>query len=508
MESSSATGSANAKLRVLILGGFGLVITLGCVLRFWKLTDVGLWYDELWAVVGASDRPFMEVYREWILADSHPPGFFLFNFLWFKIVPTTEFWARIPHAMTATVTVLYLLVGTRDVLTRDERVMSASLMSLCYLNIRYALEVKQYSAMILLATVATMSYLRIVQVRRVDHRTGITLSATCVGLAYLNYFATAYAAILLLLLALTFRGNRRLLRDVVRLGVGCGLCYLPIAYFLYLQLLYTPGDWQSPNLWAFFSDFLAALFVDDPVSVRVAVGLFAGSLLVMTMARPELRTTLRSGRNLHLLMIWISMTGFMLMLGLSKPIFFPRYFLVAFPVFFIGVGILTAAMFPIRTGWLAIVPLVFFVKAGATQFRAIDTMQRQQWDKSVDLVLEWNKPGDRIYVLGANTDKTSFDYLREGNVDGLFYVKNVKFYEYYFKRRGAPEIAAKLEVVEPTVESVMKLAERFLGTGTTVYVLAGHHIQYSGDPLTTLEQLTQKVDITVLYSTLVYRLTF
>ncbi len=71
------------------------------------------------------------------------------------------------------------------------------------------------------------------------------------------------------------------------------------------------------------------------------------------------------------------MTGFIIILGLSKPIFFPRYFLVTFPALFIVAGILTAAMFPIRTGWFAVVPLVFFVKAAVVQFHTIDAMQRQ-----------------------------------------------------------------------------------------------------------------------------------
>ena len=491
-----------------MLWGFGLVIAFGCVLRFWKLTGVGFWYDELWTVVGASDRPFWEMYREWILGDPHPPGFYVLNFLWFKIVPTTEFWARIPHAMTATATVLYLVLGTRRVLTRDERVMSASFVSLSYLNIQYALEVKQYSAVILLVTIATISYLEIVQAGKVNRRTGATLTVACVGLAYLNYFATAYAGVLLALLAMTFRRDRDPLRGVVRLGAVWAACYLPIAYFLYLQLMYTPGDWQTTDLGIFFPELMASLFFDDPVYVRVALGVFIGSLLATSIARPELRTAFRSRRNLHLLAIGLSMTGVMLLLGLSMPIFYPRYFLVVFPAFLIGAGILTAAMFPIRTGWFAVLPLVFFVKAAGVQYSAVDTLQRQQWDRSVDLVLDRNEPSDRIFVLGAKADKTSFDYLREGNADGVYYVKNVEFYEYYFRRRAAPEIADTLEVVEPTVESVMELAATFRDTGITVFVLAGHHIQYSGEALATLERLAKKVEVAELYSTLVYTLTF
>jgi hypothetical protein len=42
-----------------------------------------------------------------------------------------------------------------------------------------------------------------------------------------------------------------------------------------------------------------------------------------------------------------------------------------------------------------------------------DRLRRQEWDKSVDLVLANVKPGDAIAVLGAKQDKTMFDDLRE-----------------------------------------------------------------------------------------------
>src|SRR3954468_10390128 len=195
----------DAALRLPLLAAFGALIVFGCVLRFLKLTGVGLWYDELWTVVGASHRPFMEMYREWILGDAHPPGYFLFYFVWLKIVPPTEFWARIPNAIAGVLTVAYLLFGTRRVLTRDERIMASLVASLSYIYIFYALSVKQYSAMVLFATIATMAYLQMVAANRVDRRPALVLTATGLALAYLNHFALVYAGLLLFLLAANFR---------------------------------------------------------------------------------------------------------------------------------------------------------------------------------------------------------------------------------------------------------------------------------------------------------------
>jgi hypothetical protein len=494
--------------QTLILGAFAVMIAVGCVLRFWKLTSVGFWYDELWTVVGATHRPFLEMYRAWILGDSHPPGFFVANFLWFKLVPATEFWARIPHAMAGVATVIYLLVGTRRVLTRDERIMAAALMSLSYLAISYAIQVKQYSLMLLLATIATISYVDIVNTRRLDRRAGLVLCATCVSLVYLNYFATVYAGLLLLMLTITFRRESRMFRSLLRLDLACAFCSLPVAPFLYLALRYPADNWQIPATGTFASDLLAALFFDDPPFVLGALAILLCALVATAVAKPDVRATLNSSRIRHLLGLWLGITGFLLALSTLEPVLFPRYFLITFPVCFILLGTLAAAAFPIRTGWLALLPLMFFIRAAAVQLPAIAGIQRQAWQESVHLVLDRIRPGDRVYVLGASTDRTTFEYEKAGDVDGLFYVKNISFYRYYFRRFGAPAIAAQLEVVEPTVPPVEALADRFQNSGITVYVLAGHHITFSSDALATLKRRAKKIDVSELFSTLVYELTF
>ncbi len=445
MSFSDGTRSRRADVlsafRAFMLAAFCSLIAFGCLLRFWKLTGVGLWYDELWTVVGASNRPFMEMYREWILGDAHPPGYFLFYFAWFKLVPNTEFWARIPNAIAGVLTVLYLLCRTERVLTRDERIMAASFASLSYTYIFYALSVKQYSPMILFATVATIAYLEIVAAGRIDRRSGTILAAAFLALAYLNHFAMVYASILLALLALTFRRDREELRRVVRIGVVFAVGYLPIAYFLFIQLKYSIDAWQPYQIRAFLSEVLPSLFFDDASFVVRALGVLCCVLLVQAVTRPQTLHVFGSSRNRHVLLIVMTFVGFMLALGMSKPVFFVRYFLVILPALLLGLGIVTAAAFPIGRGWLAVLPLVFFVHAAVIQFHSIDALQRQQWDKSVDFVLEWKKPDEPIYVLGATVDKTEFDYLREGDVDGVFFVRNLKFYRYYFRRRGAYDIA-------------------------------------------------------------------
>src|SRR3954454_21979934 len=312
-----------AALRGPLLAAFGGLIVFGCLLRFLKLTGVGLWYDELWTVVGASHRPFMEMYREWILGDAHPPGYFLFYFVWLKFVPATEFWARIPNAIAGVLTVAYLLLGTRRVLSRDERIMAASLASLSYIYIFYALSVKQYSAMLLCATIATVAYLEIVLAARVDRKPAIVVTITCLALAYLNHFGMVYACLLLVMLALTFRRDDAARRRVARMATAFALGYLPIAYFLYIQVRYSIDAWQPYDIRGFVSELVPWFFFNDPSFVLAAGGVLL--LVVAAAARRQAAPFLGSTRNRHILLIIVAVAGFMVALGLSKPIFFARY---------------------------------------------------------------------------------------------------------------------------------------------------------------------------------------
>ena len=492
--------------QTLMIAAFGALIGFGCVLRFWKLGEDGLWYDEMWTVVAASDRSFMEMYRGWILGDPHPPGYFLFYFAWLKLFPNDEFWARFPNAVAGGLTVLYLLFGAGRVLSRDERVFASALASFSSIYLFYAVNVKQYSAVIFLGTVATVSYLEVVEGRRLTRRTGTVFAAACVGLAYLNHFAMAYSWLLVGLLAVTFRDTPTILRRLARMAVALVVAYLPIVYFLRFPPMYT-GNSQQSQLATLLSDLLPSLFFDDGAFVTGSLAVLGVVLAVRVLPGRQAREPL-STRNRHVLGILITVASLLLLLGLTEPIFTLRYFLILFPIALIGFAVLTAAAFPLSRGWLAILPLIFFTRAAVVDFRAIDGMQRQEWDKSVDLVLSSAQPDDAIYVLGANPDRTMLELLRAGDIDGVVYLKNVEFYEYYFRRRGADEIAARLEVVEPTVQSASELALRYQHSGRTVWVLAGHHIQFDAESLWALEQAARDLETTWLYSTIVYEIAF
>ena len=479
---------------------------MGCGLRFWKLGEDGLWHDELWTVVGAG-RPFQDMVRDWILVDPHPPGYFLFYFAWVRLLPDAEFWARVPNALAGVLTVVYLLFGARRVLSRDERVYAAAFASFAWLYIFYAVNVKQYSATLLLATIATVAYLEIASQRHFTRRTGITLAAALIGLAYLDHFGMAYGWFLLGLLAVVFRRAPALLRPLGRIAIVFILAYAPIAYFLRAPLLYSGNETQS-GLTMLLADLIPSLFFDDRATVMAGLVLAGVGLGVrMRMQRHE-RVALRSPRNACALATCAGFAALLLAVAVVQPILVVRYFIVLFPVTLLGVAIITAAAFPLSRGWLAVLPLLFFTRAAVVDARAVDGLERQAWDESVDLVLASAHPEDDVYVLGSSPDKTPLEYLRGGDVDGAVYSKNLDYYAYYFRRRGAEDFAARLQVVSPTVVAAGELANRYRHSGKAVYILAGHHIQFADDALWTLEEAATALETTWLYSTILYEVRF
>ena len=494
--------------RRVVLAAFGVVLLAACATRFGRLGAVGLWYDELWSVVGASERPLLEVYREWMLGDPHPPGYFLFYFVWFKVFPNDELWSRIPSALAGVATVAYLLFGARRVLSLDERVVSAGFVATSHAFVLYALTAKQYAAMLLWATVATVSCLELAERRSfADRKTSASFFGSLAALAWLNYFATVYAAMLWLMALGSARRDRHELKRGLMWSAVTALVCSPLLWFQVTMLRYTPGDWQHDSFAELARAFLPPTFFLGPDVPYFALGLLV-AVSVALLARPAARQGLKTLRNARLVALLCGVLGFLLLAGVFKPVYFIRYFLIVFPALLLSIGVLVAAAFPLERGWLALVPLVFLSRAAVAEFRHADTLDRQHWDKSVDLVLARAKPDDVVLVLGASQGKTMFEYLQAADEWSLYYVRNLSFYRYYFRRRGADGVAQALEVVGPGVEAARAVVEKYRGSGRTVWVLAGHHVKLTDEADAELRANARAWELTQLFSTRVYRADF
>ena len=362
--------------RTLLLLAFGALIAFGAVLRFLKLTGVGLWYDELWTVVGASNRPFMEMYREWILGDAHPPGYFLFYFAWLKLVPNTEFWARVPNAVAGVATVAYCCGERKGPHQRGHVRHDASL---SYIYVFYALSVPRDAA---LCNDRHITYLEITQLAA-DRCWASRWAPLAWPLAYLNHFAMVYVA---------SAGCSRS-RFATRAS-NCGesrasasVGYPPIVFPL-IQVKYSIDDWQ-PYRSTLPVGLLLSMFFATRYSWR-RLGVLAAFLVLgrrpytgaprhsaeTPSARQDGTVTCRHRGRLTFHAHTRDGEAHLL-----RPLFPGRP-----PPLFLGLGTLRLRRFPsIEAGWRF---CRWHFSRGRRAVRSAEGMQRQEWDKSVDFVLK------------------------------------------------------------------------------------------------------------------------
>lgn len=96
---------------------FGLIALIACVGAFMGLSNSGLWIDELFTVhLIHHDGGLSEVFRRQ-LADTHPPLYPFFLYVWSRLTGLSEWALRLPSAIFAVLALGIFAVGTRRVLS-------------------------------------------------------------------------------------------------------------------------------------------------------------------------------------------------------------------------------------------------------------------------------------------------------------------------------------------------------------------------------------------------------
>jgi hypothetical protein len=283
---------------------------------------------------------------------------------------------------------------------------------------------------------------------------------------------------------------------------------LPMLPFYDFMFRYSPGGSLENTFDAVLRDLPKWLLFNESYAVWALAALLATIALGAAM-HADVRSRLFTSRNAALLAVGFGLGGVFLVLGALKPVMHVRHFLTVFPplLMLLASGCAAVCFDPKGTvrAWVA-VPLLVLTAASVVDARFIDSLRRQEWDKSVDLEIARSKPDDVVLVLGWEPVMTSFEYLKAGDIDGRFYVYNLEFYRYYFLQKHAPERAAALEAVRPA--NAKQVLDRFSGSGKTVWVLGGHHTRFPDADVEMLRSSAREFEFTQLLSTRVYRLQF
>ena len=184
----------------------GAAVLLGAALRVHHLAYESLWTDEIFSLITTDpslpDRDFWHR----VLADTHPPLYYLILRWWSAVFGQSEAAARLPSAFFSILAVVAAAVPIGPVLSRTSRLALTLFYAVSPGAIWYAQEVRSYSLLFLLATLLTGACIGFIQCAKADSGTPrramtiLTLAALLASFTHyfgflfsLTAFATCFA---------------------------------------------------------------------------------------------------------------------------------------------------------------------------------------------------------------------------------------------------------------------------------------------------------------------------
>jgi uncharacterized membrane protein len=193
----------------------------------------GLHYQSLWTDEISSLRltdPTLTFREFWdrVLADTHPPIYYLVLHLSSAVFGQSEIVARAPSAFFGVLTLCFAVVLPGSSLSRSARL--AFLLFLCFSPgaVWYAREARSYALLLLLSTVITLACIRFAQCRQHEDRKArgaiVMLTAVAALASFTHYFGFLLAtAAFLTCFILTNRSRRA----IVLAGSGVVASFVP-----------------------------------------------------------------------------------------------------------------------------------------------------------------------------------------------------------------------------------------------------------------------------------------
>lgn len=129
-------------------------------LRFWRLTDSCLWFDEIFSV-HAAEHPWFEIIPFVAKDLIHPPLFYLFLKVWISVGGDGLFWLRLLPVIFSILALFPLWMLCRELKLRPYAVVvSFGLFAVNGALIKYAQEVRMYSLLLFLSMMSVWLFSR------------------------------------------------------------------------------------------------------------------------------------------------------------------------------------------------------------------------------------------------------------------------------------------------------------------------------------------------------------
>ncbi|HEY3449664.1 MAG TPA: glycosyltransferase family 39 protein [Myxococcales bacterium] len=309
------------------------ITAAGAAVRLWGLADQSLWLDE-----AASLLHSRRSVGELLLGSAdpgNPPLYYLLLKVWCALFGTSEAALRSPAALAGIAAIPLAFLVARE-LFDDPRtgLTAAALLAALPAHVYYSQESRQYAPLILLGLVTAWAYLVALRTDRWGWWLGTALAgAACFFLHFTGALVPAFVYGHLLLFA-------RRPRALASLAACAALCVPTFVLYLLPSAGLGSGGWQGHFRLSSLGEFANSLFgwvlMDgEPAwaNLPAALSLAAALLAPLALAAISFRSSAPATRRSLAFAAAYLLVPFALYAALcwSKPLWHPRYLLVATP---------------------------------------------------------------------------------------------------------------------------------------------------------------------------------
>jgi uncharacterized membrane protein len=223
----------SGRIRAWLTSGFALglggIVLLGAGLRVYALGYQSFWTDEIFSLITTDPTLTFGEFWDRVLADTHPPIYYLLLRLSSAILGESEVAARAPSAFFGVLTLLAAAIMPRSFLERSTRLALLLFLAISPGAVWYAREARSYGLLLLLSTVITLACVSFVRCQPEEDRKAqaalITLTAFSVLASFTHYFGFLLAAAAFLTCGLLTHGPRKAI--VILAGSGVVMSFVP-----------------------------------------------------------------------------------------------------------------------------------------------------------------------------------------------------------------------------------------------------------------------------------------
>ena len=414
--SGSTASLGTERLSLFVLVG---AIVLGALLRLAYLGRLSLWLDEAFSVNTAALPGWSEFWQiVSVDVNFNMIAYYMLLRLWL-VAGDGDVWVRALSVVPAVATLVPLYVLGRRLLGARVALLAAALLAVNAFHIRYAQEARGYTLVVLMITLSSLAFVRLVEDK--SPRAWVLYILTSSLAVYTQLFSILVLIAHWLSLALLPRRNvpwRQMLWGALLLA----FLFVPIGVWL-LRGIEGSITWiERPSLYDLARFFYtasggAAAIVE--AGREHPLGRVARRLLLLAYLLPAavgaVRVALkhrwqptRERWHFGFVVLWLVVPiGVAFAVSLEQPIFEPRYLLVTLPPLCL---LAAAGLSLIRPRWLFAAAVVVVLGLGLYGTRTYYTFAvKDDWRGATGYILSKATPRDGI-IFHAHFTSWGFDY--------------------------------------------------------------------------------------------------